>query len=96
MKMRIAARMRQVQEEKKLIIYRRSASGPSESVIRSIDFGHSRLRKSICEPLNAIMIPVRLPNNSLSFGKVIQYLRKQPEHTVTESIEMLVPTRLDD
>ena len=96
MKMRIAARMRQVHEEKKLIIYRRSASVPSESVIRSIDFGHSRLKKSICEPLNAIMIPVRLTNDSLSFGSVLQYLRRQPEHTVMESVKMLVPTRLDD
>jgi hypothetical protein len=96
MKMRIATRTRQFQGDKNLIVYRRSESGQSATIVNNSRFSQPRLQNASCAPQSSDILPIRFPTERSLSDKISQFQRRYPEPTVIESVEVLTLQRLDD
>lgn len=96
MKMRIAGRTRPVQGEKGMFIYRRAASILSDSVKSHQLRLYDNPPALICHPGMSEGCPASISRATYLFEKAYQMRMRLPEPTVKESIDLLVPSRLED
>jgi hypothetical protein len=96
MKMRITGRVRPVQGEKGMFIYRRGASISSDAVNRHQLRLYQTPPAMICHPGKSESCPASISRATYLFEKAYQMRKRMPEPTVKESIELLIPSRLED
>lgn len=96
MKMRITGRVRPVQGEKGIFIYRRAAS-ISIDAVKSHQLRHYENPPAlICHPWMSEGCPAGVSRATYLFEKANLMCERMPEPTVMESIELLIPSRLED
>lgn len=95
MKMRIAGRVRPVQGDKGMLIYRRAASISSDAVKSHQLRLYQNPPAMICHPGMSEGYPAGISRATYLFEKAYQMRMRMPEPTVKESIELLVPSRLE-
>ena len=96
MKTRIAGRMRQVQGEKGMFVYRRASTALGDAVHRHPLRAYSKIPTSICKLVMSGVCPTCISRETYEFGKAYQLRKRQPEPTTMESIEVLTPARMED